>query len=386
MKSRPALRWTGVGLALLLSLACLALGLLERRLVDFEVNDRAARRIPLGETLYRSEDGHFQFKYPPAAAFIYLPLTVLPTSRAKAVWLFLNLVALGASLRLALRLALGERDVPWTLWLLPPLIMGKFLLRELELGQINLLILLLMLLSARFLVRAETEKRTGFETAAGALWGAATALKPYTLVFLPYFLVRGKFKALAAGAACLAASFVLPGLYYGVRGDLAVFREWIRSLTKSTPQLLTSQDNISFFAWAAKHIEPRSLAGAVGLGAVGVLAAIFLVLVLKGRGLGRGTVFDVFLLLLLTPLVSPLGWDYTLLAGLPAVVLLLRDFDRFPAAGRVGLAVILAAMPLFLYDVFGRVLYASLMEFGLPTAEALALAGFLSFLRWRRLA
>lgn len=384
MKARSVPWWAAVGLALLLSLACLVLGVLDNRMVDFEVNVRAARRIPLGETLYRSEDGHFQFKYPPAAAFLYLPLTVFPPAQAKAVWLFLSLLAVGALIHLALRLVVGDGAAPWTLQILPVLIMSKYLLRELELGQINVSILLLMLLAARFLARAEADGRPRFETAAGCLWGLATALKPYTLVFLPYFLLRKKFRALAAGTACLFASFLLPGLYYGFRGNLLVVREWIRSLTVSTPQLLTSQDNISVFACAAKHIENHSLAFALGLGAVGGLAFGFLLLVLRGRFLAKALVLEIFLLLLLTPLVSPLGWDYTLLAGLPAVILLVRDCGRFPRAGRVGLAAGFALMPLFLFDLTGRALYGTLMRLCLPTANALALAGFLAYLRWRK--
>jgi hypothetical protein len=350
-------------------------------MIDFEVNDRAARRIVLGETLYRSEDGHFQFKYPPAAAFLYLPLTLVPPAKAKAVWLFLSLLAIGFSVHIAIRLVIGEDKETWALRILPVVIMSKYLLRELELGQINVFILLFMLVSARLLDRADSSSRSRLETVAGCFWGLATALKPYTLVFLPYFVLRRKFKALAAGTACLAVSMLLPGLYYGFSGNLSVIREWIRSLTVSTPHLLTSQDNISVFACAAKHIGNPGSAFALGLGAAGGLALGFLLIVISGRRLVKSLVLEVFLLLLLIPLVSPLGWDYTLLAGLPAVILLIRNFNRFPKAGRIALAVALALMPLFLFDLFGRELYGVLMSLCLPTVNALALAGCLAYLR-----
>lgn len=384
MKTHGFPWWMAVGLALLLSLGCLALGILENRMIDFEVNDRAARRILLGETLYRGEDGHFQFKYPPAATFLYLPLTLIPPAKAKAVWLFLSLLAIGFSVHIALRLVIGEDDATWALRILPAVIMGKYLLRELELGQINVFILLFMLVSARLLDRSDSSGRSRPETVAGCFWGLATALKPYTLVFLPYLVLRGKFKALAAGTACLAASLLLPGFYYGFSGNLSVIGEWIRSLTVSTPHLLTSQDNISVFACAAKHIGNSGSAFALGLGVAGGLALGFLLLVLSGRRLVKSLVLEVFLLLLLIPLVSPLGWDYTLLAGLPAVILLIRNFNRFPKAGRIALAVGSALMPLFLFDLFGRELYGALMRLCLPTANALALAGFLAYLRRHR--
>jgi hypothetical protein len=311
-------------------------------------------------------------------------LTLIPPAKAKAVWLFLSLLAIGFSVHIALRLVLGEDDATWALRVLPVVIMGKYLLRELELGQINVFILLMMLVSARLLDRADSSGRHRLETVAGCFWGLATALKPYTLIFLPYLILRGKFKALAAGTACLAASLLLPSLYYGFSGNLSVMREWIRSLTASTPHLLTSQDNVSVFACAAKHIGNPGSAFALGLGVAGGLALGFLLLVISGRTLAKSLVLEVFLLLLLIPLVSPLGWDYTLLAGLPAVIILIRNYYRFPKAGRIALALGLALMPLFLFDLFGRELYAALMKLCLPTANALALAGCLAYLRRHR--
>lgn len=390
METRRSIRGAaGAAAALLVALAAWGLGALDRRMVDFEVNDRAARRIPLGETLYRSEDGHFQFKYPPAAALVYLPLTILPPEGAKAAWLFLSLMAIGLSLGLSLRLA-GREDGPRSRAMggLAVLIVGKYLLRELELGQINILILLVMLGSARFLARAEDEKRPRFETASGLLWGLATAIKPYTLVFLPYFLVKRRFRSLAAGAGVLGAALLLPGLFYGVRGNWMVLREWVGGLTASTPPLLTSQDNVSVFACAAKHLN-GPVAAVAGWGLAALLGASMLWVILRGRTLAAaGTAsrplgLEFALLLLLTPLVSPLGWDYTLLAALPAVVIALRHFGSFPVAGRMILGAGLAWMPLFLYDLFGRQAYADLMGLCVPTVNALILACCLADLRRR---
>jgi hypothetical protein len=391
MSRRGFSHWAAAALALVASLLCLGLGLLDRRMVDFEVNDRAARRIPLGETLYRSEDGHFQFKYPPAAALVYLPLTLLSPRSAKAAWLFVSLVAIGLSLGLSLRLAGWERG-PYAraAGALALLAVGKYLMRELELGQINILILLLMLASARFLTVEKDPPGRRSEAIAGCLWGAATAVKPYTLVFLPYLILRKRYRALAAGVGVIAASLVLPGFYYGYRGSLRVLGEWVNGLSASTPPLLTSQDNVSVFACASKALGHQgAAAAALGAAAAGVLGLFVLAVILKGRsrpgGLGSsgGVVLEVALLLLLTPLVSPLGWDYTLLAGLPAVVLVLRHFGRFPKAGRVLLGLSLASTPLFLYDVVGRRAYGDLMGVCLPTLSALVLAGFLADLRRR---
>src|SRR4030043_1427516 len=69
-------------------LLCLAFAFRAKvEMSDFEVNYKAGKRLRSGETLYRPTDGHWQFKYLPFSAFLYLPLTLLPLAPAKAVWL-----------------------------------------------------------------------------------------------------------------------------------------------------------------------------------------------------------------------------------------------------------------------------------------------------------
>src|SRR4030043_2477008 len=81
-KKPPAL----IALAVIV-LLCLAFAFRAKvEMSDFEVNYKAGQRLRSGETLYRPTDGHWQFKYLPFSAFLYLPLTLLPLSWAKAVW------------------------------------------------------------------------------------------------------------------------------------------------------------------------------------------------------------------------------------------------------------------------------------------------------------
>ncbi|HEX2695315.1 MAG TPA: hypothetical protein VHP61_06150, partial [Acidobacteriota bacterium] len=85
-------------LALLIAAVALCAGLFllrgRRGMVDFEVNYEAGKRIRAGETLYRAEDGHYQFKYPPFSALLYVPVSLLPPDAAKAGWF---LVVLGST-------------------------------------------------------------------------------------------------------------------------------------------------------------------------------------------------------------------------------------------------------------------------------------------------
>jgi hypothetical protein len=61
-----------------------------RAFVDFEVYSRAGGRAWAAQPLYRSDDGHFQFKYLPAFAFGAVPFAKIDQTTAKAAWFTLT--------------------------------------------------------------------------------------------------------------------------------------------------------------------------------------------------------------------------------------------------------------------------------------------------------
>jgi hypothetical protein len=105
----------------------------------------------------------------------------------------------------------------------------------------------------------------------------------------------------------------MPSLFYGFRGNLEVLREWQSSLSKSTPLLLNSQDNISIIAFFMKRTENLKLSMYL-YGFVLIALALFLLyIILKGLKMNEALLLDCAIILVLIPLVSPLGWDYNLL-------------------------------------------------------------------------
>jgi len=352
-------------------------------MVDFEVNYTAGKRLLRGETLYRTADGHFQFKYPPFAAALYLPLSLLPLSIAKGCWFLLSLGATASIFVLAYRLL----SPPLAVRVVAPLVLARYFLRELELGQINALLTGgLMLMTWLLLKREPDAARPADERKAGALWGLACALKPYALIFLPYFGLKKRFRTLCAGGVVLAATFLLPSAYYGWRGNLVVHEEWIHSLGRSTPPLLASQDNISLMGFFSKWTGQAALSNLLYGTALGLLALYVLILMVRGAAVKQAGRLEAFLLLALIPLVSPLGWDYTFLAAAPALVLILSHWNRYPQAARWLLALDLAVISLSLYDLLGRGLYARFMSLSVITLCFCLLLYFLGSLRLRRLA
>ena len=356
-----------------------------KEMVDFSVNYKAGQRLSWGESLYRTEDGHYQFKYPPLAAMLYLPLSLLPLSAAKAIWFFV-ILAVSVALFFAAR-KLAPRISPHPAWLtwIPVLVLGRYYLRELQLGQINTLITFILVVMTGLLIRSEKKDSAGAEGSAGVLWALAVALKPYALIFLPYLALKKKFKAIFAGAISLAAAFVLPSLYYGFAGNWSVHREWIRSLSQSTPQLMGSQDNASLMALFTKWTGRPSLAFV--LWTVGLLLLIVLVFlfVRRGRTLADPIPLDSGLLLLLMPLVSPLGWDYTFLSSILALTIIGDHFYRFSVPARLALVVSGLVISVSLYDLLGRQAYARFMSFSVITLCFLVIAGLAAALRFKRI-
>jgi hypothetical protein len=102
--------------------------------------------------------------------------------------------------------------------------------------------------------------------------------------------------------------------------------------------------------------------------------------------IARPEYLEISLLLLLVPLLSPQGWDYVLLAALPAFVCLLDRFREIGPGWRAVTIVGFLLTSLTIFDVLGRALYMRAMAASVISVGALLLTAGLAHLRWRRLA
>src|SRR5262249_53586806 len=124
-----------------LLLAVLALTAFEVRIrhkmADFAVYRRAAVRAVHAEPLYQPEDGHFQFKYLPAFALVTAPLALMDADGGKALWFALSVGLLTAFVRWSVRALPERRWSERTLIGITVVLMAKFFLHEVLLGQTN---------------------------------------------------------------------------------------------------------------------------------------------------------------------------------------------------------------------------------------------------------
>jgi hypothetical protein len=370
---RRALPWLGV-----VCLFLVAAVAFERRsqheMYDFEVYRIAGARVAAGEPLYRAEDGHWQFKYLPAFAFVIAPLAALPAAGAKGVWFFLSVALLVVLVNRSLVLLPDRRRTAAFLVGLTILAMGKFYVREVGLGQSNLLLAVLVL-------AAVAQWRAGRDGAAGALLAAATIVKPYAILFVPYLVVRRRWRDTASFLLVIATALLVPALRYGWSGNLALLQGWWDIVATSTAPNLAGQDNISIAGMYAAWLGVGPVASWLSAGTALLLVVACARAIFQGSGASKPDYLDAALLLFVIPLLSPQGWDYVLLVSTPAVMLLLDRLDAFDRLARWLLLGCLTLAGLTLWDVFGRENYFAFMMSRVLTVCALVEVGLVLRLR-----
>jgi hypothetical protein len=274
--------------------------------------------------------GHW-FTYSPFAALVFVPIAALPLAVARVLWDLTSVAALGYSLVLVLKLA-GYRPsrvaiagVTAAAMALDPVYQTLFL------GQVNLLLLALILTDVW---------RVASGRDAGLGVGVAAAIKLTPAIFIVFFLLAGKTKAavIAAGTflGCgLIGLIVAPGasrqywehLFYDTS---RVGAPYISNQSPYAAAIRIAGGAAHVGAWYA--IIPLAL-GAIGLAAAAILAR-------HGDWLSAAAVTGSAGLL-----VSPISWAHHWVWILPALIVLIRSGHRVVA----GLGYLLFAVAPFWY-------------------------------------
>jgi hypothetical protein len=348
-------------------------------MVDFAVYRTAGARAIEGAPLFRAEDGHYQFKYFPAFALAMMPFALVPPEAARAIWFALSVALLVALVRLSVHALPDPRLSPRQLTWLAVLLMAKFYAHELNLGQSNILLGVLLVGA---LAAAETQRSAW----AGVLVGAGVFVKPYALILVPWLAFAAGLRGLAAAGTTIAVGLLLPAVLYGWSGNLAELGAWYRTVTDTTAPNLLAPENVSFATMWAKWLGPGARASLLAVitsaATVGVAATAWL----WRREVHRPDYLEFSLLMLLVPLLSPQGWDYVFLLATPAAVCLADRFTAMNGAWRTTTALAFALTSFTIYDLLGRPLYVRLMALSVVSVGAFVLVVSLVLVRRQRLA
>jgi alpha-1,2-mannosyltransferase len=307
----------------------------EMHMNDFGKVYCSARAFLAGEGMYGPDPGqpipmgieaqtHLWNLNPPHFHLLVVPFALLSEDHALVFWFLLNFLGLAAAcvlVRSELRLTLTKREVFFTLL---AFLAFSGMAMVLVTGQHSFLLLFLLTLAWR-------SARHGRWTLAGAILGTLIALKLFLALFLPYLLLTGRWRALAAAFGTLAFLFVLGYLIFG--GE--AYRAWVgllhgidwewRAMNASAAGILARTFGRS------PNFLPLVEAPGIARGVFPVLAAAFSFVTLGAilRDNAPGSTDRHFLLLTLCSLLaSPLGWTYYLwmaLGPLVAFILFLRS-------------------------------------------------------------
>ena len=190
--------------------------LIHRRQVDFEVYIMGGHHFA-SNALYTAVQvpwPHLPFTYPPFSALLFAPLAQLPYHVAQVVWASVNLALLVGLLSVTLVTlrpsAVSSDREHWRLvaLLLGPVVLLEPVMLDLSFGQINALIVLMVVADMTGAVRIG-----GRALPRGLLLGIAAGIKLIPLVFLPFLVVTRQWrKALVASLTFVVCSLV-PFLY-----------------------------------------------------------------------------------------------------------------------------------------------------------------------------
>jgi hypothetical protein len=136
----------------------------------------------------------------------------------------------------------------------------------------------------------------------------------------------------------------------------------------------------------AKWLVPGPTASLLATATAAATLALAAVVGVWRRRVRMPDYLEVGLLLLLVPVLSPQGWDYVLLLGTPAFVLLVDRWGDVSVGWRIAIAAALATTSLTVFDLVGRALYGRILASSVETVAVLVLAVALGQIRRRALA
>jgi hypothetical protein len=349
---------------------------------DFRVVHRAAARVLHQENLYNFDDGHYLYKYSPSFALLVAPVGLFPFSAAKVIWILGMCICLLFIMRWSKRMIMGDKSPPAYLYLLTLLFTSKFWVREMWLGQTDLLMLVFI-----FLFISCTDR--GRSLLAGFFLALAVIIKPTPLIFVPYLLYKRKVRPVVSLAVASTAFILLPSFVYGISGNLGLLSGWKTVMSASSPPLLASDVNQSLFGFFYRfltstpfHVNILNLSytivnALIYASALG-LFVFLLFLNRRSQSVPNALVKDkecieYSLLLIFMTLFSPLGWFQNYCSSIVAYMLLIyyvlktRFEDRFVS---VLLVISFVLTDLINFELVGRrindlSLYLSFIVFGI---------------------
>ena len=219
----------------------------KRTVGDFDVYYLAGQQYLAKAPVYVPHNGIEEFKYSPLFLLLFSPLTKLGKLSALYVWNIFNILFLFLIFYLLYKLKQISFSKRQDLLLVICLfaIAGRFVYANIVLGQINIFLCGLMVLT----MYLEINKKYFWAAVALAF---SLMIKFFPLLLLVYYLLRRRFKLAVLTLLMVIVFLLLPAVYTGMELNFKYLNAWHVLLNSSPAPLFYSVRNnsfLSFYSW-----------------------------------------------------------------------------------------------------------------------------------------
>jgi hypothetical protein len=221
---------------------------------DFTQIWKSAGAMTHGKEPYLSAGLDYENGYPPVSEIFYIPFSFLNYHQALCVFTFLSFVSIVGSVFLSLKIA--AKRVPWYYFLL---FLGcsfitfptKF---SLGLGQINMVVLFLLLLAVY--LEAKPKKNSIFS---GIALSCANAHKPIFAFFLLFFALKKSWRMVFATGLSVSFFILITLLFWPFSYWVSWYKTGIMLSVNYTSPVIYAYQNQGIFSFISKYISDFNL-------------------------------------------------------------------------------------------------------------------------------
>jgi hypothetical protein len=295
---------------------------------DFKVFYLAAKNLFAGEKVYMTAfglDSGF-YKYSPMTLLLFLPYTFFSFKTAATIHLVILSFCYLYTCLLTRKILTTWffPDVKHEGWLLFLAVICTliFLVKELYLGNINILLIFICLMTLNNILMSK-------QWSGGVLLGIVLLAKPFFLVLILPLLLRRKFKTLAGISFTLFAGFILPFIVLGFQRGLSLHADWIKTILmhgSDYPSMNSIDYLLQYYLFPDLAVYVQNLI----IVAAGILAGWFILVNICGERRGkkgkkveeRNFIIEWFLLLAIIPNVMKTDTEH-FLASIPVITFII---------------------------------------------------------------
>ena len=351
------------------------------QMADFRVYHDAASAWTKGEPMYGQafgvSSGYYKYSPIAAAPFILFTLARYPvTSALYYIFIAFAFLFFTATLLHNQEKLFGLDGYRAWFLVLFSLFVADHMERELHLGNVNLFLLCLGIISFLLLV-------DGKKWSYGLVFGIMLLYKPHFVVLLPWLVWRKEWKAIGASALVVVSGLLVPSVFIGWKSNAHLLGEWVRAIQSHNVRL---QDSPNTVYGILESFVFRPLGHGLGSGLIFVVLAVICALVLfwllrteKHAELRNQRLYiEYFVLIALIPNLAHTDTEH-FMWSFPIIAFLLGTLLNIPFQ-RKWIYIFLTALAFIPYclnspDIVGRKLTALFDEGGLLGISNLLLIG-----------